>query len=124
MPPPSQSDPHEANADTGTTGHYIALKDMNCLHNVRTSAPHEVVTVTLPTGENIKSTHTGELRFSPDYKGQQVHVFKSLWGSLLGIGDLCDAGLIAVFDKQRVYIIDPHQQTVVLTGNRDARTRL
>ena len=122
-PPPSQGK-HEANADTGSNGHYIALKDMNCLHNVRAVAPHEAITVTLPAGEEIHSTHTGELKFSPNHEAQQVHVFQTLWGSLLGIGDLCDAGLIAVFDKQKVSIVDPVAESVVLTGDRDSRTRL
>ena len=124
MPPPNDPDKHDVNADSGTTGNYFALKDVNCLHDVREAAPHEVVTVTLPAGEEIQSSHVGILKFSPDHQGQQVHVFKSLWGSLLGIGDLCDAGLIAVFDKDRVYIVDLDSETVVLTGERDAHTRL
>jgi hypothetical protein len=127
VPPPEPPPPqpaHEANADTGSNGHYMALKDMNCLHDVREVAPHEAITVTLPAGEEIHSTHTGELRFSPAHAGQRVHVFRSLWGSLLGIGDLCDVGLVAVFDKHKVYIVDPESDAVVLTGNRDTHTRL
>jgi hypothetical protein len=115
---------HVVNGDTGTTGHYFALKDTSCLHNVQPVKPSQAITVTLPAGEEIKSTHIGELRYSPVHKGQIVHIFESLWGSLLGIGDLCDAGLVAIFDKTRVYIVDPEQKTVVLTGNRNAKTRL
>ena len=121
-PPPQPT--HEANGDTGTTGHYFAMKDMDCLHNVQRVQPHEAITVTLPAGEEIQSTHTGELRYSTTHKPQQVHVFDSLWGSLLGIGDLCDAGLVAVFDKNKVFIVDPDQKSVVLTGTRNQKTRL
>ena len=123
-PPPTQQTQHFANADTGTTGHYIAMKDMNCLQNVRTVAPHERVTVVMPTGEEIHSTHTGELNFSQLPQGQRVHVFEHLWGSLLGIGDLCDIGLTAVFDRTDVYIVDTECEQVVLTGKRDPKTRL
>jgi len=31
---------------------------------------------------------------------------------------------VAIFDKTRVYIVDPDQKTVVLTGNRNPKTRL
>ena len=86
--------------------------------------PSQAITVTLPAGEEIKSTHIGELRYSAAHPPQVVHIFESLWGSLLGIGDLCDAGLVAIFDKTRVYIVDPDQKTVVLTGNRNPKTRL
>lgn len=125
VPPPHQSaNTHLVNGDTGTTGHYFAMKDMDCLHNVQRVQPEHAITVTLPAGEEIKSTHTGELRYSPHHAPQHVHVFQSLWGSLLGIGDLCDAGLVAVFDKNKVFIVDPNQKSVVLTGNRDQKTRL
>lgn len=121
-PPPQ----HEqlANADTGTTGHYIAMKDINCLHNVRTVSPTEAIKVILPTGEQITSTHTGELNYSELHAGKRVHVFKSLWGSLLGIGDLCDEGLTAVFTKNAVFIVDTEANNVILTGLRDRKTRL
>jgi hypothetical protein len=115
---------HEANADTGTTGHYIALKDINCLTNVQPVTDKTRITVTLPTGEEIGSTHTGDLKYSPHRDAQRVHVFKSLWGSLLGIGDLCDIGLTAVFTKTAVYMVDTDADEVVLTGRRDKATRL
>ena len=113
-----------ANADTGTTGHYIAMKDMNCLANVKPCKPHESITVIMPTGAEIKSTFTGELNYPHITSGKKVHVFESLWGSLLGIGDLCDTGLIAIFDKEAVYIVDVDRNEVVLTGIRDEKTRL
>jgi hypothetical protein len=110
--------------DSGTTGHYIAMKDMNCLRDVQTSKANEVVTVTLPTGEKIKSTHTGFLNL-PTIKAQQrVHVFECLWGSLLSIGDLADIGLVTVFDAEAAYVVDKTSKEVVLTGVRDEHTRL
>ena len=100
------------------------MKDINCLHDLRPVTRAEAIHVILPTGERITSTHTGELNFSELRAGKRVHVFKSLWGSLLGIGDLCDEGLIAVFTKTAVFIVDIEAQQVILTGRRDAKTRL
>ena len=124
-PPPHSTSfiTHKVNADTGTTGHYFALKDVSCLHNVQPVHAQDAITVTLPAGEEIQSTHIGELHYSPNHEPQQVHVFESLWGSLLGIGDLCDAGLVAVFDKNQVFLVDPIQKTVILTGTRNKTTR-
>ena len=115
-----------ANADTGTTGHYFALKDMHCLRDVKPiTSRHEAITVTMPNGDEIQSSFTGKLNYSNlPQNGNKVHVFKSLWGSLLGIGDLCDTGLTAVFTADSVYIVDAENEVVVLSGERDPDTRL
>ena len=42
--------------------------------------------------------------------------------SLLSIGQLCDDGCIAMFDKHRVAIIKDN--AVILTGRRDPKTKL
>jgi hypothetical protein len=51
-----------AAADAGASGHYFALRHANILRNVR--ATRHPVTVTLPNGHRISSTHVGE---SPDW---------------------------------------------------------
>ena len=48
-----------ANADTGTTGHFISINDCSAILNVRiTDNP---VVVTLPDGSHVTSTHRGDL---------------------------------------------------------------
>ena len=51
-------------------------------------------------------------------------MFESLWGSLLSIGQLCDLGLTAIFDKTAVYIVNTTDKEVILTGKRDPQTKL
>ena len=94
VPPPDEEP--RANADSGTNGHYFALKDMHCLSDVQPSAAHEIITVKMPNGEEIKSSFTGKLNYDNIPQHKRVHIFKTLWGSLLSIGELCDSGLIAV----------------------------
>ena len=125
VPPPTRTtSPASANADTGTTGNYFALKDMNCLRDVKPATQDEIVTVMMPDGKNIQSSYTGYLNYPHLKHNHRVHVFKTLWGSLLSIGELCDAGLIAVFTADNVYLVDTDTGTVVLTGDRDPDTRL
>ena len=114
----------EGNIDSGTTGHYIALKDINCLVDVRPSTHEDTITVTLPTGEKIRSTHTGFLNLPSLQQEQRVHVFDSLWGSLISVGELADIGLTTIFTKYGAYVVDTDSEEVVLTGRRDPTTRL
>ena len=92
--------------------------------DVRPSTPEEIVTVTLPTGEKIQSTHTGFLNLPSLQHEQRVHVFDSLWGSLISVGQLADIGLTTIFTKDGAYVVDTDRQEVVLTGRRDPKTRL
>ena len=125
-PSPSTMYKHMANADTGTTGNFLALKDINCLSNVREATSTESISVQMPNGKEIKSSHTGELHYPnlPGGGGIPAHVFKELQGSLLDIGGLCDLGLKAVFDKTAVYIVNTECEEIVLSGTRDPDTRL
>jgi len=122
VPPPDEEP--RANADSGTNGHYFALKDMHCLSDVQPSAAHEIITVKMPNGEEIKSSFTGKLNYDNIPQHKRVHIFKTLWGSLLSIGELCDSGLIAVFTAEAVYIVDVDKDNVVLSGDRDPITKL
>ena len=124
VPPPSTASSSEANADTGTTGNYFAIKDMNCLRDVQPVDDADSITVLMPDGKQIKSSFIGYLNYPHLKHDHRVHVFKTLWGSLLSIGELCDAGLVAVFTADMVYLVDADNGTVVLTGNRDPVTRL
>lgn len=124
VPPPNPHNTQRVNADSGTTGHYFALKDMNCLRDVKPVEAHKSVTVTMPNGQEITSSHTGKLNYPNITNGNEVHIFKTLWGSLLSIGELCDTGLTAVFTANAVYIVDADNEVVVLSGERDPTTRL
>jgi len=114
---------HEANADTGTTGHYIALKDMACLDNVRDCLPHELIEVTMPNGDTIQSTHIGELLVGPK-DSRTAHVFPTLWGSLLSIGEFVDHGCNVHFDKTTVRIYESPEKGghLILQGSRSPQT--
>ena len=51
-----------------------------------------------------------------------MNVFPDMASSLLSIGQLCDDGCIALFDKHQVAIIKDN--AVILTGHRNPRTKL
>ena len=125
MPPPTlNTDNVLINADTGTTGHFIALKDINILTDVQPVTPSEAMKIVMPDGQKLNSTLTGNLIIPHLPIPSRVHAFPSLWGSLLSIGQLCDQGLIAIYDKEYVYIVNLETNDVVLTGIRDPSTKL
>ena len=97
---------------------------MNCLRDVQPVEKEDSITVLMPDGKEIQSSYTGYLNYPHLKRDHRVHVFKTLWGSLLSIGELCDAGLIAVFTADMVHLVDADTGTVVLTGDRDPVTRL
>ena len=105
-----------ANADTGTTGHFVAIKDCAAILDVRvTNAP---ITVTLPDGSQATSTHIGTLNLpSLPPAARHVDIFPEWIGSLLSIGVLCDCGLTATYTATAVTITDANGATV-LSGHR------
>jgi hypothetical protein len=109
------------NADTGCTGHYMAISDAEFLINLQpTTAP---LTVTMPDGSVSVSIHTAELNLPCLPRGaRNVDVFPNFINSLLFIGVLCDHGLTATYTATSVIISD--NVKVVLTGTRSQSTRL
>ena len=101
------------NADSGTTGHYFALRDSAHLTDVRpTSAP---VSIVLPAGEIITSTHSGcadlPASIAPCAGARDprhVDLFPQLTGSLWSIGQFADAGYPSIFFKDSVHVLDPN----------------
>ena len=78
------------------------------------------ISVRLPDGSTIASTHTGlvPLPYVPA-SACRTHVFPSIKsGSLLSIGQLCDVGCIATFDKATVVVRFGHK--IVTQGTRTA----
>ena len=80
------------------------------------------ISVTLPDGNTIQSTHTGNLQINGlPPTATTVHLFPQLGHtSLVSIGKLCDAGCQALFDKDTVTIT--YRNDVLLTGQRNANT--
>jgi hypothetical protein len=112
-----------ANADTGATGHFMAISDLPYLINITPVA--QPLTVTLPDGSTMQSTHTAELNFPQiPPTARTCHVFPALaaTGSLLSIGKLCDSGCQAIYDKDSVRIF--HDGHIVLQGHRSPASRL
>ena len=105
-------------ADTGATSHFFegngiendaAGQYINVhlpLTNIQPT--QRGIEVMLPNSARMKSTHTAMLRMDNlPPEARRVHIFPHLAsGSLLSIGQLCDAGCIALFDKQKLYIFN------------------
>jgi hypothetical protein len=76
------------------------------------------ITVTLPNGDQIQSTHEATLRFDNVPQGAlRAHLFPDLRGqALLSIGVFCDAGCTASFTDTTVLI--HYKGQLVLEGAR------
>ena len=73
----SNSIPVLSNADSGATGNYIRLADINVLRDVRASAPEEQIAVAVADGNLLQSTHHGFLDV-PGHGSMIAHVFPQL----------------------------------------------
>ena len=121
--PTSLVSTHSINADTGTTGNFIALPDAAVLLDICPTS--NGISVALPNGDIITSTHTATLNLpSLPLSARAAHIFPGLTGSLLSIGMLTDAGLTAVYTSEAVTILDNKTGSTVLTGQRSPITRL
>ena len=113
---------HSINADTGTTGNFISFSDAAVLLDI--TPVDKGISVSLPNGQVIKSTHTATLNLpSLPLAARAAHVFPELTGSLLSIGMLTDAGLTAIYTADSVTIQDS-AGVKVLSGNRSPSTQL
>jgi hypothetical protein len=108
---------HQANADSGTTGHFISIEDGAIMQDVKLVEKEKGITVEQPDGSTITSIATGKLPWTwlPE-EARTVHIFESLTGSLLSIGLLCDAGYEVTYNKQEVKVTMEGQ--TVITGKR------
>ena len=102
--------------DSGSTGHYIKLDHMAALTNVRENKYG--ITVFLPDGQSIKSTHTGELDWPDIPRAARIaHIFPELKGSLISIGLLCEHKLNAKFTKNTLEISNAERK-IIMQGTR------
>ena len=119
---PGKLTPVISNADSGATGNYIRLADINVLRDVRVFTPAEQIAVAGADRNLLQSTHHGFL----DVLGHGymiAHVFPQLRGSLLSISKLVNFGLKVLYCSDFVTGFDRNDQPV-LQGNRDAQTGL
>ena len=116
----------KAIGNSGSSTNYMStqLLHSNVMSNVQRA--HPSVPVEMANESIIHSSHQAEL-FLPSFLAQAriTHLFPDLEShSLLSIGQLCDAGCIALLDKSAIYIVHPEQQQLILTGARDQATKL
>jgi hypothetical protein len=83
------------------------------------------LTVRLPNGQTMKSTHTTTLDIPQLIKSSKsAHIFPAMENnSLLSVGQLCDEGYFVLFSIDEVKILD-EKQKITMKGNRDCATGL
>jgi hypothetical protein len=112
------------NPDTGCTGHFLALRDIHLLHDVRPCTLADTISVRMPNGTTSQSTHTGTIKL-PDLPNEacRAYIFSDQTSMpLLSIGKLCDAGVTALYDKD--YVSLNYLGKCILTGTRNHQTGL
>jgi hypothetical protein len=107
--------------DSGCTDHFI-LVNAPCLNKVKSWTP---LTVLLPNGATIESSHTAELDIPGlNAAASKAHVFPGMANhSLLSVGKLCDEGYIVTFKHASVTVCNS-QKSQILNGPRDLDTGL
>ena len=88
-------------ADTGATKHYIRV-DAPTFNVTKATNP---ITVRLPDHSTMSNTHEAFIRIPKlPRSARRAYLFPTMQESLLSIGQLCDDGCTAVFDRKRVVI--------------------
>jgi hypothetical protein len=103
-------------ADSGSTGHFFPNNTTQLTNILPTTKP---ISVILPDGSTIRSTHTGLLPIPElPLQATKAHLFPSLHTALVSIPQLCDAGCSALFTAEAATILlDQHP---ILQGSRTA----
>jgi hypothetical protein len=107
--------------ESGCTGNFL-LSNAPCLNKTLTANP---LTVILPNGQTIKSTHTAPLDIPHlNNSAKAAHIFPAMENnSLLSVVQLCDEGYVVLFSINEVEILD-EKQKIIMKGNRDCATEL
>jgi hypothetical protein len=112
-------DPSHGIADTGATS--IFVQDGVPMPNLRIAVLP--LTVNLPDGRQVRSTHTCDVVVPGLPKPLTGHVIPSLaMASLFGIRPLCNAGCVVIFHKDRVEV--QYKGKIILVGPRNMSTDL
>ena len=108
----------KAAADTGCTSHFI--KD----RLIQNETHHVPINVRQPDGTCFKSNSKGEIPLHKDlpYSARTAHGFKNIKTNLLSVGQFCDAGCTAIFDKEKCEI--RRNNNILLRGDREKRNGL
>jgi hypothetical protein len=120
--PPPLLKPHEtAIVDSGCTGHFL-LVNAPCLNKIKSQ---NALTVRLPNGATMESTHTAALNIPELNKAASIaHVLPGMANhSLLSVGKLCNEGYTVTFRNKSVTICNS-QELQILKGTRDLDTGL
>jgi hypothetical protein len=109
--------------DTAATSHFYSVKT-STLHNQQRVPEQSSIKVLIPDGSTMSSTHVANLplpHLSPI--ATKAHGFTHLAsGSLLSIGQLCDAGCTAIFTNNEVTV--HHNNNLILHGHRNLTSKL
>ncbi len=112
----------KAISDSGCSGNYFCLRDETYLTDVKNDP--NGIEIELPNGNRLTSTKRGKLKLEklPE-SAKTVYIFPEMNNfSLLSIGVMCDAGLKATLDREKIIIYD--ERNIVLTGKRDPTTKM
>jgi deoxyxylulose-5-phosphate synthase len=119
---PPLLEPHETSIiDSGCTFHFL-LVNAPCLSKVKSQNP---LTVRLPNGATMESTHTAALEIPEINKAASIaHVLPGMTNHyLLSVGQLCNEGFTVTF-RIESFTIHSSQSIQVLRGARDLDTGL
>ena len=110
--------------DSGASGNFFNIKSIKHLDQVkRHTSPNQSISVTMPDGRKLVSTHSGFLRINNLSKSaKRVYLFPGLQGSLLAFGPLCDDGCTVTLNKTILEI--RKNDDIILTGSRTGPTGL
>ena len=120
----------KAIADTGSTGHYI--NDHTPQSHLQ-QGHHILPSVTLPDNTSITASHAAILPLSNQlsHEATTAFSFPNIARPLVSIGKICDDDCVAIFSKEKCYIIKdkhinihkyiPHS---FLTGDKNFTTKL
>jgi len=112
-------DPTHGIADTGATS--IFVQEGIEVPNIQVAI--NPLTVNLPDGRQVRSTHTCDVIVPGLPKPLTGHVIPDLaMASLFGIRPLCNAGCVVIFHKDRVEV--HYKGNVILIGPRNMSTDL
>ena len=118
--PPPFSRTDSALSDSGASSHFL----VDGAHAVNIKVDLNPLTITLPDGRALHSTHTCNLDI-PWLRGNatRAHIVPGLThASLVSTAKFCDAGYTVIFDAAECRILDG--TTIVLKGGRDKTTNL
>ena len=102
----------KAIAESDCSGHYAWLQ-ADCKNII--PAGNNSISVTLPNGHTIQSTHIGLLPFTNlPHKARIVYLFPALKKILISLGQLCEAVMVIKLTNAKIFVFDKTTQELVL----------